>query len=187
MGRCLGISGIFAGLGIIGLAVVFLIVFLTDNDMSNDLIADNLCNENETLVREETQVQTSDGNGTSITFYCNDNTTGEEREITGTAVGVAIGGFVLPLCCGILIIFGGSSLLTANVAKQAMNQFATAPGQSFTVQSPMPAQVTFTQESYTAAEVETRLQKLQEMLNNGTLSQEQYFQIEQELRSRQQF
>lgn len=83
-------------------------------------------------------------------------------------------------------------LLTASVARnklaqvQGFNQQFGNMGQGGTTfQMPNNMNVTFTQETYTAAEVEERLRSLQEMLNNGTLSQEQYFAIERELRSRQ--
>ncbi len=193
MGRCLGILGIIVGLVIIGIAVVVIIVFSTDNKFADDFIADTFCEENETLIRETHTTTTSDGEGTSYTFYCDDNQTGEQREITTPVTVAGIGSFALNLCCGILIVIGASMLLTGSVARQKLSeiqqfnqQFGNMGQQGgATFQMPNSMNVTFTQESYTAQEVEERLRRLQEMLNNGTLSQEQYFSIERELRSRQ--
>ena len=188
MGRCLGIFGIIIGVLVIGVAIVVIILFVTDNDISNDLIANTFCEEDEILIREEYTTTTSDGQGTSINFYCDNNRTGEQRDITDQATLAGVGGFIVNLCCGILLVIGAGSLLSASVARQKIGQYTNFIGQPVNIQQPPDnLQVTFTQDSYTAAEIEERLQKLQQMLNAGTLSQEQYFSIEQELRSRQQF
>lgn len=191
MGRCLGILGLVVGIVTIGIAVAVIIMFSTDNQLADDFIASNFCEENETLIRETHKTTTSDGEGTSYTFYCDNNQTGEQREITTPVTVAGVGAFVANLCCGIFIVIGASTLLTGSVARQKLSkiqqfnqQFGNA-GQGVSFQIPNNMNITFTQESYTAQEVEERLHKLQEMLNNGTLSQEQYFTIEQELRSRQ--
>ncbi len=193
MGRCLGTLGIIFGLTLIGIAVVSIILFASDTDFSNDLIGNTFCEDNETPIRKSHSTTMSDGTqGTSYTFFCEDNTNGNQREITNEATTAGIGGFALNLVCGILIVIGSAMSLASRAVKnkmsqvQAFNQQFGNMGQGGTAfQMPNNVNVTFTQESYTAQEVEERLRMLQEMLNNGTLSQDQYFSIEQELRSRQ--
>lgn len=193
MGQCLGILGIIFGLALIGIGVIFIILFATDNEFSNDLIANAFCEDNETLIRKSHSTSRSDGTqGTSYTFFCDNNQTGEQREITDQATLAGVGGFGLNLICGILLVVGSTLLLASSAVNSKMaqvkafnQQFGTTGQSGTTFQMPDNVNVTFTQDSYTAQEVEERLRKLQEMLSNGLLSQDQYFAIEQELRSRQ--
>ncbi len=122
MGKWLGIFSILLGLLLICFGLVVAKIYFTDDDFSNGIIGDLFCEDAETLIRKSHSTSSSDGtDGTSYTFYCENNQTGEQREVSDQVEPVSLG-FALGLVCGILLMANTTMKLVSNAIKNRMPQ-----------------------------------------------------------------
>ena len=173
MGRCLGAAILIIGLLFIGAAIVEIIMFTSDSGPIHEYLEEQHCRAGETL--QTGSRQTVDGSTT--TFFCVRGTS--LREITDDVMPLGIGVFVGLLVAGILFVIAGAILLARKRRTTAAMPYMMMGG------TPQPMQVTFTQDSYSAAEVEQKLAQMRQLVQNGVMTQEQYAEIEMQLRLRQ--
>ena len=193
MGRLLGFSFIVLSIVLCCLSFGGLILFTTDSEQLHDLIQDRICAADETLVTTRSSTTITDfeigqeSPGTSINYYCEDNTDGKRRQVTGTVITAGIIAFVVPFVIGLILFMTGVAMLIRGFMRRSVQQvvpqmvYGQGAGMSMS-----PNQVVFTQNTYTAAEVEAKLAQLRQMVNMGAMTQDQYDQIEAQLRARQQ-
>lgn len=167
--RIAGIVAILAGIG------VFLF-WMSDTDASNEVLVATFCDEQETIVRRN--VETSDG--TSIEYYCRDQTN-NEQDITLQVVLLMIGSAGTLVLGGGIMATRGARIFPQLRPKVTLDQ--TAAGQKYGLNR--VANVTFTQDTYTAQEVERKMVQIRQLLQSGMLTQEQFEEISAELKRRQ--
>ena len=93
-----------------------LVFGIAGETVSAQIISPFACDDNETLTQIQRSVQSYEGNGVTIDFFCEDSE-GDDRNVTGTAVMVIIIGFGGLLVTGILSIFVGASIVSKNLSQ----------------------------------------------------------------------
>lgn len=121
------------GIGLMALAFVVLIMAIGDspNATMTNLMTQMVCEPGETFVKELGGTVNNSFNrpaGRSIAFYCEDND-GQQREVTGQAMGMMIAGFAVPFVVGLILTIWGVYGMMRNAAKRAFDQpNSYAPG-----------------------------------------------------------
>lgn len=114
MGRLLillGIMLIFASIIFMGL-----VLGMAGEDISAQIISPFACEDNETLILYSRTVSDFDGTSQMIDFFCEDSE-GQERHVTLTAVMVIIIGFTGLLLAGIFATIVGAGITSKNTVK----------------------------------------------------------------------
>ncbi len=111
MGRFLILLGIVL---IIGSIIFMGLVFgMAGEDVSAQIISPFACEDNETLTQYSRTVSDFDGTSQTIDFFCEDSE-GQERNVTITAIMVIIVGFVGLLLTGIFATIAGAGIASKN-------------------------------------------------------------------------
>lgn len=114
------------GIGLIALAFVVLVMVMVEspNAMMTNVMTQLVCESGETFVQELGGTVNNSFNrpaGRSLAFYCEDNE-GQQREVTGQAMGMMAAGFAVPFVVGLILTIWGLYGMMRRAAKRSFDQ-----------------------------------------------------------------
>jgi hypothetical protein len=108
--------------------IAFFVIALSgpENPYMKQIFTPIVCEENEELVQwlgRYIPRSGSSGGGREMAFYCEDSE-GEERDVTGSVVGIMAAGFAIPLILTIVLVIVGSTMAaTSRMKRLSQNVF----------------------------------------------------------------
>ncbi|MBZ0281964.1 MAG: SHOCT domain-containing protein [Anaerolineae bacterium] len=114
------------GIGLMALSFIVLVMVMVEspNPMMTNVMTSLVCQPGETFVQEVGGTVNNSFNrpaGRSLAFYC-ENNEGQQRDVTGQAIGMMVAGFAVPFVAGLLLTIWGVYGMMRRAAKRTFDQ-----------------------------------------------------------------